>query len=167
MSQPDVWLRGPVADVPALLLPAAHALLQAAEDVERVVAGINDSDLWRKPGRAASIGFHLKHLIGSTERLLAYAAGAALTDAQRAWLAAEPKDGDPATTVAGLVARFRTVVDAGLAQLRATPPTTLTETRTIGRAALPTTVAGCLFHAAEHASRHAGQLITTVKALGR
>ncbi len=50
-----------------------------------------------------------------------------------------------------------------MAQLRATPETTLLEARAVGRAQLPTTVLGLLFHAAEHSQRHAGQVVTTVK----
>ena len=56
-------------------------------------------------------------------------------------------------------------VDRALAQLRATDPSTLLEERKIGRAGLPSTVIGCLFHGAEHSSRHAGQFISTVKLL--
>ena len=33
----------------------------------------------------------------------------------------------------------------------------------VGRAGLPSTVRGLLFHAAEHAQRHAGQIVTTAK----
>ena len=32
--RPEVWLRGPLPEVPALLQPVAHALLQAREEVE-------------------------------------------------------------------------------------------------------------------------------------
>jgi len=165
VSQPDVWLRGPVEGIDPMLQPVAHGLLQAREDVERVAAGLNDGDLWRKPGGAASVGFHLKHLIGATDRLLTYARGEPLSETQRAWLAKEAGDFDPSEGIAGLVERFRGVVRGGLAQLRATPVGSLSQARTIGRAQLPTTVIGCLFHAAEHAARHAGQLITTVNAL--
>jgi hypothetical protein len=35
--------------------------------------------------------------------------------------------------------------------------------RRVGRQALPATVLGLLFHAAEHTTRHAGQPITTSK----
>ena len=33
----------------------------------------------------------------------------------------------------------------------------------MGRSALPSTVLGLLFHAAEHAQRHSGQIATTLK----
>lgn len=165
MSKPDPWLRGPVPDVPALLQPVAHALVQAREDVERAVAELRPEDLWVGPGTAASPGFHLKHLVGATERLLAYARGEPLSEAQREWLRAEQDPGPPDQTPAALEAAFAQVVEAGLAQLANTPIEYLTTQRLIGRSQLPTTVLGCLAHAGEHAARHAGQLVTTVRAL--
>jgi len=35
-TKPEVWLRGPVEGVPALLQPVAHALLQAQEELKRL-----------------------------------------------------------------------------------------------------------------------------------
>jgi len=40
---------------------------------------------------------------------------------------------------------------------------TLTDARAVGRQRLPSTVIGLLVHAAEHTTRHAGQIITTAK----
>jgi hypothetical protein len=42
---------------------------------------------------------------------------------------------------------------------------TLLEPRRVGRAGLPATVIGLLFHGAEHSTRHAGQAITTARIL--
>ena len=50
-----------------------------------------------------------------------------------------------------------------LAQLAATAESTLGDARAVGRAQLPSTVFGLLFHAAEHASRHTGQIVTTAR----
>ena len=36
-SQPEVWLRGPILDIPPLLQPVAHTLLQAREEVEALM----------------------------------------------------------------------------------------------------------------------------------
>jgi uncharacterized damage-inducible protein DinB len=58
-------------------------------------------------------------------------------------------------------------VETCLEQVRHTRADALTTTRAVGRANLPSSVIGLLFHAAEHATRHAGQLATTVKALTR
>ena len=166
MRQPDVWLRGPVAHVPGMLQPAAHALLQAVEDVDRVVAGVSREDLWRRPSPAASLGFHLKHLSGSTERLMSYGMGRAISAAEREWLALEPVDGAPEGDAAALGLRLWTVVQNAINEMAGYPESRLTEARVIGRAQLPTSAIGCFFHAGEHASRHAGQLITTARLLG-
>jgi len=48
-----------------------------------------------------------------------------------------------------------------LAHLAATDVRSLADVRAVGRARLPSTVLGLLFHAAEHASRHTGQVVTT------
>jgi uncharacterized damage-inducible protein DinB len=56
-------------------------------------------------------------------------------------------------------------VRAALEQLRATSEAALLEPRFIGRRRLETTLIGVLFHAAEHSARHAGQVVTTVRAV--
>jgi hypothetical protein len=160
---PEPWLRGPVPGVPPLLQPAAHAFVMALEDCERAAASLTDEQLWRSPDGAAPVGFHLRHLAGSTDRLLTYARGATLDQRQRAALAAEAACGDPRPTATQLLASWRAAVEAALAQLRATPETALGDAREVGRAKLPSTVLGLLFHAAEHAARHTGQVVTTAK----
>lgn len=161
--RPEAWLRGPVEGVPDLLQPAAHALVQVGEEVESLTSNVKPSELWVRPGGAASPGFHLQHLAGSLDRLLTYARGEKLNEAQRAALAGEGEAGSPPVTPQALVDAVRAAIDRALTQYRETPPSTLTDARTVGRAALPTTVIGLLFHAAEHAQRHAGQLTTTLK----
>ena len=90
MAEP--WLRGPIAGMPALVMPAAHALMQAAEDIPLAVAGLTNEQLWALPGGAAAVGFHLRHLAGSIDRLLTYARGEMLSDAQMTALDAEIED---------------------------------------------------------------------------
>ena len=114
-------------------------------------------------GGGGAAGFHLKHLVGATDRLLTYARGEALTPAQIAFLKAEGAPGTPTETAEALVAGVHEAIATALNQLRSTSLDVLTEKRTVGRAALPTTVIGLLFHAAEHAQRHAGQLNTITK----
>jgi hypothetical protein len=53
------------------------------------------------------------------------------------------------------------VEDTPSAAAGPTGEATLTATREVGRARLPSTVIGLLFHAAEHTQRHAGQALTT------
>jgi uncharacterized damage-inducible protein DinB len=166
VTQPEPWLRGPLAGIPELLQPAAHAFVMSIEDCQRAAAGLPDELLWTEPGGAASIGFHLRHLAGSTDRLLTYARGELLDDRQRDALAAERIPGDPPPSAGALLSTWRETVDRALAQLAATPEASLLEPRHVGRARLPSTVLGLLFHAAEHASRHTGQVVTTAKIVG-
>ena len=162
-SQPEPWLRGPVAGIPALLQPVAHAFLLALEDVEAAVSDLAVDQLWLEPGGAASVGFHLVHLAGSTDRLLTYARGEALSTSQRAALAGERAMTAPYPPLGELLTGWRTTVEGALRQLATTPEATLTNARLVGRAQLPSTVLGLLFHAAEHAQRHVGQIVTTAK----
>jgi uncharacterized damage-inducible protein DinB len=163
-SQPEVWLRGPVPGVPAPLQPIAHALLQAQEDAERLTAALSPDNLWTSIGGAATIGFHLRHMAGSLDRLLTYARGEPLTEQQRQALALE-KEHTSQADAAELLALLCTAIDRALTQLRTTDPETLAHERRVGRAGHPSTVLGLLFHAGEHTSRHAGQISTTVRVL--
>ncbi|MFN2566652.1 MAG: DinB family protein [Gemmatimonadaceae bacterium] len=163
-QEPEVWLRGPVPGIAPLLQPVAHALLQAREDVHRVVTPLANDALWARPEGAASVGFHVRHAAGSLDRLFTYARGEALSEAQRAALVREtaPEEQGNASA-AELVGAFEAQVERALAQLRGTAEDRLTEPREVGRARLPSTVLGLLFHAAEHTQRHVGQTITTAK----
>lgn len=160
---PEVWLRGPVEAVPALLQPVAHGLLQCREEFSSVVTGLTANRIWTTPSGAASIGFHVRHAAGSLDRLFTYARGEQLSSEQRAALAAEGAPDLTPNVGASLLAAFHDAVERALAQLRNTDESSLAEARSVGRAQLPTTVIGLLFHAAEHTQRHAGQAVTTAR----
>ncbi len=162
-SPPEPWLRGPVPGVPPLLQPVAHALLHAVEDVRRTLDPLSVAHLWARPGGAPSVGFHVRHASGSLDRLFTYARGEALSAEQRAFLAGEAEPGSPPAEAAALAQEFERQVERALAQLRATPESTLLEPRGVGRLQLPSTVLGLLVHTAEHTQRHVGQIITTAK----
>jgi uncharacterized damage-inducible protein DinB len=160
---PEVWLRGPVAGVPPLLQPVAHSLLQSREEIAAITDGFPEELLWERPGGVASVGFHLQHLTGVVDRLLTYARGESLSAAQRSRLAAEGKPGQTVPALPDLLPAFNRQVDVALEQLRRTSEASLSEAREVGRAKLPSTVLGLLFHAAEHSQRHVGQLLVTVR----
>ena len=161
MSQPEWWLRGPVPGVPPALMPAAHALLQTVDDVAAALEALTADEVWIRPDDAvASCGFHAVHAAGATDRLLTYARGETLSAARREDLTKE-RALDERLPADALVAKLRATVDGALDQLRATDVSTLQDERKVGRAGLPATVLGLLFHAAEHAQRHAGQITTT------
>lgn len=163
MTAPEPWLRGPIPGVPALLQPAAHAFVMAREDVDKATLGLDQSCIWLAPGGSPSIGFHLAHLSGSTDRLLTYARGEGLSDIQRSALLAESTLAASQPSLDSLRTTWHTTVDAALRQLASTDPASLLDPRQVGRAKLPSTVLGLLFHAAEHASRHVGQIITLAR----
>jgi uncharacterized damage-inducible protein DinB len=158
---PDAWLRGPLEGVIPELQPVAHSLIQVREDLARIVPRISDDEMWNAPGGAASPGFHLRHLAGSTDRLLSYAVGEPLTNAQRRHLATE-KEPQPGLDGETLLAEVDAVLERVLDHLATVEPTELEETRGVGRGELPSNVRGLLYHLAEHATRHVGQLVTTL-----
>lgn len=159
----DPWLRGSIPGIPELLQPAAHAFVLAKEDVDAATAGLTADQLWAQPGGITPLGFHLAHLAGSTSRLLAYGRDEALSEKQREQLTREKNVTTLRPSLDELLSEWHATLDAAFAQLASTPAGSLTDVRTIGKALLPTTVGGCVFHAAEHAGRHAGQVVTTAK----
>jgi uncharacterized damage-inducible protein DinB len=163
---PEVWLRGPVSGVPALLQPVAHALLQAREEVVALMKDFPDEKLWTRPGGVASAGFHLQHFSGVLSRLFTYARGEALNPEQLQALAAEQAPSRADVTAHDLLQTFSVQIDRAIEELRATDERTLTEPRAVGRGKLPSTRLGLIVHAAEHTLRHVGQLLVTVRVQG-
>ena len=160
----EIWLRGPVPGVPPLLQPVAHALLQARDELNAAMLDFPPALLNERPGGVASVGFHLQHLAGVLDRLLTYARGETLSEQQFADFHAEtPPLPITPDAVANLVLRFSQRVEAAVAQLKTTPEARLTEVRGVGRAQVPSTLIGVLVHAAEHTTRHLGQLLVTAK----
>jgi len=164
-SLPEVWLRGPLPEVPALLQPVAHALLQAREEINFMMADVEEALMWKTPAGLASPGFHLQHLTGVLDRLFTYAKGDMLTAEQLEDLQKEGKPVPESGLIALLLKKFNDQVDSALVQLKAENPDILTEVRGVGRAQTPSTVIGLYTHAAEHTMRHVGQLLVTVKVL--
>ena len=163
-NTPEVWLRGSLPNVPPLLQPIAHALMQAREEVHAFMPGFPEHVLWERPANVASVGFHLQHLTGVLNRLFTYARNEQLSSAQLAALKAE---GTPngQISVQHLIELFDAEVGKAIGQLGRTDEQTLTEVRGVGRLQLPSTVLGLLTHAAEHTMRHVGQLSVTVRVL--
>lgn len=162
MTQP-AWLRGPVEGIPAILQPVAHALIDADEDVQKVVPSLSAAQLAARPAGVASVAYHVTHAMGSLDRLFTYARGQALDDRQLAALAGEKTFDATGATGPHLAAQFAAAIGRAHAQLRATQESDLFVTRAVGRAKLPASTLGLLFHAAEHTARHVGQIVTTAK----
>lgn len=161
----EAWQRGPVENVPGLLQPVAHALLQAREESQRIMEGFPEELLWEMPAGAASPAFHLQHLSGVVDRLFTYARKEPLNAEQLHAVSLEGKKVGAAASISQLLQQFGSQVDAAIKELSGVNTDALTEARAIGRKQIPTTLIGLYFHAAEHSMRHIGQLLVTVKVL--
>jgi uncharacterized damage-inducible protein DinB len=160
----EVWMRGPIAGLIALLQPVAHSILQAREEVNLMMIDFPDALIWEKPSGVASVAFHLQHLSGVLDRIFTYANDQILNEDQLELLALE-SDSTQYLTVKGLLTRFNNQVNKALTQLKNTEERTLLEFRGIGRKQIASNQLGLLFHAAEHTQRHVGQLFVTVRIL--
>ncbi|SIS98858.1 DinB superfamily protein [Zobellia uliginosa] len=163
-QKPEVWLRGPIPEIPALLQPAAHALLQSSEEIERYLIHFPQDKLWTKVAGRASVGFHLQHITGVLDRMLSYARAESLSEEQFGYLSREGQ-ADDGLTVKQLVSAFQEKTQEALSFFKTLNEATLGEVRSVGRKKLPSTTLGLLFHAAEHSQRHVGQLLVTKSVL--
>lgn len=157
---PEPWLRGTLTEVAPVQRAVVHALELAGEDLEKWCGELSDEEVNARPAGIAPIAFHLRHIARSTDRLLTYAEGGALTAEQIAAMKAElDADGH----CAQLFDELRDALEKAAARVKAFSTESLSETRAVGRQQMPTTVAGLLVHVADHAQRHVGQAITTAK----
>jgi uncharacterized damage-inducible protein DinB len=153
-DEPEFWLRGPVEGVSWFLMPAAHALLQSRADLREAAGELSPAEIWHRPGGAAAIGFHLRHIAGTLDRL---------APGQLTVMREEGSPGSPPATADELLGSVDEGIEAALRGLREMPEADLLTPRVVGRRRLPSSVLGLLFHAAEHTQRHTGQVITTSK----
>ena len=156
----EPWLRGTLPELDAVRRQVLHALELTWEDAERWCGGLNDAEIHERAYGLASVAFHLRHIARSLDRLLTYAEGKALSDAQHEQLRVEM---DMNATAAEILAELHAgLCTAGL-RIRAIQPSAYDDPRGVGRAMLPSTVGGLLIHCAEHTQRHTGQAITVSK----
>ncbi|MGC2299182.1 MAG: DinB family protein [Acidobacteriaceae bacterium] len=159
-AQPEPWLRGTHADIPAVIRAVVHALERCREDIEHWCSALSDEDLSSRPAHIAPVAFHLRHIVRSLDRLLTYAEGEPLNAEQMAALKTEL---DPPAIHGELFAEFRSGIVEAIRRVRVFATADLEQPRKVGRKALPTTVGGLLVHCADHTQRHTGQAITTAK----
>ena len=149
-----------MAGVNLLTAPILYSFQQAREDLAHYTEGLTTTEIWATPYGFGSLGFHIRHIAGSTERLMTYLEGRELSEAQMAALRAEKEPGASREELLGqLDSAFRSAETV----VRAIDPAVLTQAREIGRKRLPTTVIGLLTHIAEHTQRHVGQAISAAK----
>lgn len=156
----EPWMRGPIEGVSPLTAPILYTFQHAREDLTKYMEGLTTEQIWATPHGFGSVGFHIRHIGGSTDRLITYLRGEQLTPAQLEFLKAEK---NPAADGPALLREMDDFFLKAEAIVRALDPATLSEPREIGRKRLPSTVNGLLVHTAEHIQRHIGQAISATK----
>jgi len=156
----EPWLRGPIEGVPPHLMPVFHSFQMVREDLARYTDGLTTEDVWRRTGALPPLGFHLRHIAGSVDRLVTYLCGNQLSDAQIATL---KQEAEPGATLAELLSGIDAMLADAERRMQSITPEMLAAPRYIGKKRLPSTVFGLLVHIAEHTQRHLGQAITTAK----
>ena len=158
----EPWLNGAIDGMPPMLMPAAHALMQAQEDIARYASNLTPEELWMKPNGVPSVGFHLLHINGSMDRLLTYTKGEALSPAQFEFLKRE-QEVEPNISTKELLHAINERITEILNFMRNLPEIEYFAERVVGRVKLKTNVFGLIFHIAEHTQRHVGSLIVVSK----
>lgn len=156
----EPWLRGTIPHAHPILRALHHSFEQVREEATHWTANVSDDAIWREPHGLNSIGFELRHMAGSVERLTSYAMGRSLTDAQ---LAALKQEKVPGASRSELLAALQRSLSAALAELSTVDPAHFSEPRSIGRQQLPASLGGLIVHIAEHTQRHLGRLILLCK----
>jgi uncharacterized damage-inducible protein DinB len=157
---PEPWLRGTLAEVPAVHRAVLHALELAGEDLRRWCGQLTDEQLNQRPAHIAPVAFHLRHISRSLDRLLTYAEGGSLNEEQLSGLTSES---DPGACRDELFAELSATLTTSVTRIRSLSRADLEAARGVGRNKLPTTLGGLLVHMADHTQRHVGQAVTTAK----
>lgn len=107
------------------------------------------------------IGGLVRHIAGSSERLLCYALGQPLSEHLRGMVGNElTTTKEPPEQVLSEFAEALGRIREGLRQLQ---PADLEAVRLVGRKEVPVKAAFILAHLVEHANHHTGQIIVTRK----
>lgn len=157
---PEPWLRGTHTEMPAVSRGVVHALELASEDVRKWCASLRLDEMEARPFGLPAVGFHLRHIARSLDRLLTYAEGRGLSSRQIAELQSEMQ---PSGTLAELFEEFAGALAKSTVRVRALCESDLEQARFVGKSKLSSTVGGLLVHVAEHTQRHVGRAVTTAK----
>ena len=150
--------RGEIDHVPLMVSVWLRGLEDIEENLLAWTEGLSDEGLWWQPEPDFNtMGGLIKHMLGSSERLLAYAQGQTLSDAVRA--AAKDELRPSGETVAELLTIAKTKLANVALGLKTFSETDLARVEHVGQKAIPVQVAFILHHLIEHAQLHMGQLI--------
>lgn len=165
ISSVEPWLRGTHMDVPAPGRAVLHALELALDDLRKWTAGLTEAEVHAQPLGLPSISFLLRHISGSVDRILTYAEGSQLSDAQLTVLKSEKDRDENREGLAELLAAVEGTFTHAAERVRRLASADLSTPRVVGRKQLPTSSGGAMIHVADHTQRHVGQVVTTAKVL--
>lgn len=160
----EPWMRGDLRHLDPIQAAVLYSFRHAQEDIAEWLGRMPGDSLWTRVGDLASPGFHVRHIAGSVDRLVTYASGQQLSEAQLAELKAEST---PGGTVTELLESLEARLTQAAEVIRSLQPKTYSEIREIGRKKIPVPLGTLLVHIAEHTQRHVGELIVTVKAVNQ
>ena len=161
----EPWLRGTHADVPSAGRAVLHALELALDDLRKWTAGLTETEVHAQPLGLPSVAFLLRHIAGSVDRILTYAEGNQLSEAQLAALKSEKDREGKRESLGELLAAVEAGFHQAADRVRVLAAANLNTPRSVGRKQLPTSLGGALIHVADHTQRHVGQVVTTAKVL--
>ena len=164
MTQPNIepWLSGSHSAIHPCLRPLLFSLEQAQQDLRHWTLRLSEEQVWAQPLGLAPLGFQLRHIAGSVDRLFTYVEGNQLNERQLTALRSEMI---PGASLSELLTEMDAVFQGVVQKVERLDAIAITENRGVGRKQLPTTVIGLLVHIAEHTQRHVGQAILTAKVL--
>lgn len=159
----EPWLREVDPRTLPMLAAPILALTQVREDLDRWTAGLTDEQVWLPIHGLTPLGFHLKHIAGSTRRLTAYLRGEPLTEEMLAELHAEKTPGMP---LREMLLQIAAAFDEAERVLRSVEdPMYLRALCFIGRKKIRVMLGVLANHIGEHAQRHVGEAIVICQLL--
>lgn len=161
---PEPWMRGPIEGLEPLVAPVFYSFTQVREDLALHTEGLTTEQVWSQSSSLPSLGFQLRHIAGSVDRLMTYLMEREISREQIAILKSES---EPGASLSELLAGVDAALSQAEGELRTIRAESIHAPRYIGRKRLPTTALGLLVHIAEHTQRHLGQAITTAKLAGQ
>ena len=157
----EPWLTGKLNDVSPLLAAILYSFEQAREDLRRWTEGLSEEQVWRRTGEIGSVGFHIRHIAGSVDRLITYADGRQLDESQLVELKSEQNNGGLSRDE--LLALLDEKLSKADTVVRGIDPSSFSTVREIGRKRTPVPLGVLLVHISEHTQRHVGAAIVTSK----
>ena len=154
-------MTGAIGGVHPLQAALLYSFEHAQQDLAHWTDGLSTEQLWRRSGEVAPVAFHILHIGGSVDRLMTYAAGSQLSEAQMLELRAEQDAGGLSRDE--LLARLEAKLTTAGERLRQLNITDLSAVREIGRKRIQVPLGVLLAHIAEHTQRHVGAAIVTTK----